>query len=98
MSSDGWLPPGVCHTDVEYAAGWRPKQTAKAKAAEKSQEALDERCYACNKPLKKASPRIVLTSDGQPVYVGPDCGRKIDMAGSDGYQPPLGGPRLYAEP
>jgi hypothetical protein len=31
---------------------------------------------------------------GQPV--GPDCFRRIEGAGADGYQPPRGGPRLFA--
>jgi hypothetical protein len=31
---------------------------------------------------------------GQPV--GPDCFRHIERAGVDGYQPPRGGPKLFA--
>ena len=39
----------------------------------------------------------VYTADdgGQIQYVGPECFRKIKAAGSAGFQPPLGGPRLY---
>lgn len=54
-----------------------------------------ERCFACNRPLKKAI-RLVTTNDGQRVNVGWDCAEKIDRASKAGYQPPLGGPRLYS--
>jgi len=52
-----------------------------------------EKCFACDKPLPK-SRTLVMTTDWQRVYVGPDCYRKVAKAGEDGYQPPLGGPRL----
>lgn len=50
-------------------------------------------CFACNKPLKEA--RHAQTSDDQNVYVGRECSRRISAMGIHGYQPPLGGPRLY---
>jgi hypothetical protein len=37
----------------------------------------------------------VVTEDGQMQYVGPDCFAKIVAADTKGYQPPLGGPRLF---
>jgi hypothetical protein len=37
----------------------------------------------------------VVTADGQEVRVGSDCAKKIIRAGLSGYQPPLGGPKLY---
>lgn len=52
-----------------------------------------EKCFSCNKPLHRAR-IIAVTTDGQTVYVGPDCYRKIIEAGTAGYQPPLGGPKL----
>lgn len=55
---------------------------------------MTERCFACNKPLKKFQ-YYCETSDGQGVYVGRDCWVKAKKSGSIGYQPPLGGPRLY---
>jgi hypothetical protein len=36
-----------------------------------------------------------VTADGQEVHVGADCAKKIIAAGLSGYQPPLGGPKLY---
>jgi PP-loop superfamily ATP-utilizing enzyme len=54
----------------------------------------EDYCYACNRKLRKAL-HTVITSDGQRVDVGPDCYDKIDLAGSRGYQPPLGGPKLF---
>ncbi len=50
-------------------------------------------CFACDKVTK--NPDWAITSDGQTVYVGSDCWRRICKAGKDGYQPPKGGPRLY---
>lgn len=51
-----------------------------------------EKCFACDRAL--ASRREARTTDGQRVYVGPDCFARIKRAGPDGYQPPKGGPRL----
>lgn len=53
------------------------------------------RCFACAKPLKNAE--IADTRDGQIVFVGSDCFQKIRASGQDGYQPPLGGPRLWMQ-
>jgi hypothetical protein len=52
-----------------------------------------EKCYACDKPLKKEF--LVDTRDAQTVYVGSECYKKIKIAGEAGYQPPKGGPKLY---
>jgi len=52
------------------------------------------RCFACDRPLGR-DPRRADTRDGQRVYVGRDCLRKIVAAGEEGYQPPAGGPLLY---
>jgi hypothetical protein len=54
------------------------------------------RCYACDRALKK--PREVYTADdgGQRQFVGPECFQHVVAAGDAGYQPPLGGPRIYA--
>lgn len=63
----------------------------------------DEKCYACDRPFRMNSHgRVVfhpevLTIDGQRQTVGHDCYRKVLAGGPDGYQPLLGGPRLYCE-
>lgn len=51
-------------------------------------------CFACGKRLGK-NPRLADTRDGQTVYVGSECYELIRVAGTNGYQPPAGGPRLY---
>lgn len=53
-----------------------------------------DRCFACNRVLK--SPKEVWTSDPQMQWIGPECYRKVVAAGEQGYQPPTGGPRLFA--
>lgn len=54
------------------------------------------KCYACDKPLESLLHRhAVETEDGQRQYVGPDCFERVRVAGVIGYQPPLGGPRLF---
>lgn len=58
--------------------------------------AREPKCYACGKPIKHAG-YPVDTLDEQVVDVGPECFRKIKAAGAAGYQPPLGGPRLFNE-
>lgn len=55
---------------------------------------LGQRCGACGKPLVQP-PHQVDTRDGQVVYVGPECARHIANAGTRGWKPPLGGPKLY---
>ena len=52
------------------------------------------RCYACNRKLGK-SPKLVTCEDEQDVYVGSECYKYIVVGAAQGYQPPLGGPRLY---
>lgn len=49
------------------------------------------RCFACDRKLGK-SPKLVDTRDGQLVYIGSECFKKI---AADGWQPPKGGPKLY---
>jgi hypothetical protein len=53
-----------------------------------------ERCYACDRKLGK-SPKLVTCEDEQDVYVGSECYKLIVAGATQGYQPPLGGPRLY---
>ncbi len=52
------------------------------------------KCFACDKPMK-GKPHLADTRDNQTVFVGPDCFSRIRAAGDDGYQPPLGGPKLF---
>ena len=54
------------------------------------------KCFCCDKPIA-SRPKWAYTADGQSVYVGPECCRKIKRAGAEGWQPPLGGPRMYDE-
>lgn len=50
------------------------------------------KCFACNRKLGK-NPQVAITEDvAQLVYVGSEC---FKLIGPAGYQPPLGGPRLY---
>lgn len=60
----------------------------------------DQKCYACARPFggRRHDYPWVLTIDGQRQFVGNDCFKKVAKAGAAGYQPPLGGPRLFAEP
>jgi hypothetical protein len=53
-----------------------------------------EKCFACGRPLGR-SPALVDTRDGQKVFVGRSCARRIEKAGDAGYEPPTGGPTLY---
>jgi hypothetical protein len=63
----------------------------------------DEKCYACGTPFRRNGHGVIpfhpeaLTSDGQRQFVGFDCMKKITAAGAAGFQPPAGGPRLFAE-
>lgn len=41
--------------------------------------------------------RKAITSDGQVVFVGYDCAKRIAEAEVEGYQPPRGGPRLWID-
>lgn len=56
-----------------------------------------EKCFACARPFRAGAklPTLVDTRDGQTVLVGPECAKKIEAAGEAGYQPSMGGPRLY---
>jgi hypothetical protein len=61
---------------------------------------MSKRCFACARPLsdRRTDFPTVLTEDGaQRVFVGNDCFAKVLEARGDGYQPPLGGPRLFAD-
>lgn len=50
------------------------------------------KCFACDRRLGR-NPNVAVTCDfAQAVYVGSECYKKI---GPEGWQPPMGGPRLY---
>ena len=55
------------------------------------------RCFACNRKLGR-NPALVDTRDGQTAFVGSECFKLIRRAGNAGWQPPMGGPRLYTIP
>ncbi len=55
-----------------------------------------DKCFACDRPLKSDADRHHAdTRDGQIVFIGSECLKKIRAAEDDGYQPPKGGPRLW---
>ena len=55
---------------------------------------ITEKCFCCDRKLGKF-PKLVDTRDGQIVYIGKRCWQSVQEAGSQGYQPALGGPKLY---
>jgi hypothetical protein len=57
-----------------------------------------DKCFACDRVIRRKEPYLADTRDGQIVYVGPECLKKIESAGEAGYQPPTGGPGLYPMP
>lgn len=58
------------------------------------ERAMPIRCFACEKVIGDDG-YIVGCKDEQTVSVGPECYRKVKAGQENGYQPPLGGPRLY---
>lgn len=53
-------------------------------------------CFACGRPMRGGQGAyLVDTRDAQTVFVGANCFKKIRAMRDDGWQPPLGGPRLY---
>lgn len=55
----------------------------------------DDKCFACGKAFRDGKKLLADTREDQKVFVGSACMKKIIRAGEAGYQPPLGGPRLY---
>jgi hypothetical protein len=53
------------------------------------------RCFACDRLIHRKDPLAADTRDGQEVFIGAECAKKIAAAGEAGWQPPKGGPRLY---
>jgi hypothetical protein len=56
-----------------------------------------EKCFSCNHSLTAQVKYAVQTRDGQRVFVGGDCYKRIAESLRDGYQSTLGGPRLFLE-
>lgn len=56
---------------------------------------IDEPCFACGRPMRGKSYPAQVEREDTVVHVGPDCASHIKAAGNAGYQPPLGGPRLF---
>ena len=56
---------------------------------------MNERCFACDRPLNKRN--LVYTSDQQLQHVGSKCFKLVKQTGIDGWQPPKGGPRLFID-
>ena len=64
--------------------------------------AQDDKCFACGRKFRRNAFGFIvhpeaITLDGQRVFIGYDCARRIAEAGKDGYQPALGGPRLWID-
>lgn len=55
---------------------------------------MDKRCFACGRKTGR-NPRRADTRDDQVVLIGSECYKLIRAAGEAGWQPPMGGPRLY---
>jgi len=57
------------------------------------------KCFACSKKLG-ANPNIAICEDEQWVFVGSECFKQIvaqsRIEAVKGWQPPAGGPKLYA--
>jgi hypothetical protein len=53
------------------------------------------KCFACGRVIRRKTPFRADTRDAQIVFVGPECFKYVMDAGDLGYQPPLGGPRLF---
>lgn len=54
-----------------------------------------EQCFACGRKLNQVGTALAHTLDGQIVYIGPECFKRVAESGEAGWQPRLGGPRLY---
>lgn len=54
-----------------------------------------DKCFACGRKLGKIPAQAITEDYAQAVFVGLNCFKLIKAAGSRGYQPPLGGPKLY---
>ncbi len=53
-----------------------------------------DKCFACDKELKQNRFLVRVDTESTLVFVGPACYKKIHNA-VNGYQPTLGGPRLF---
>lgn len=53
------------------------------------------RCFACGQIIPYEKSRYATTTDNQIVSVGSNCYQQIRKTAENGYQPLLGGPRLY---
>lgn len=62
---------------------------------------MPERCFACNREIKtmvyeKTYMDVLVDGENTTVRVGMECYRKVrKMDKHGGYQPPLGGPKLF---
>jgi len=54
-----------------------------------------DKCFACGKPTKKDC-KAASTREGQQVFVGTDCYKKISAMTIHGYQAKVNGPRLFS--
>lgn len=59
----------------------------------------DPQCFACQRAISPtARIETAWTSDPTSVHVGAECWKKICAGGTEGWQPPKGGPRLFQVP
>lgn len=93
-----WLEchgPGECKSVVFHlgdAKAWLPMDMI---CDDCLRATPSEACFVCGKALPAGGRHLADTRDGQTVFVGPECFRKIVKAGDGGYQPEKGGPRLW---
>jgi hypothetical protein len=55
-----------------------------------------DRCFACGRTLGNRPQLVRVQDEHTRVYVGRECAQLVLQAGAVGWQPPRGGPRLYA--
>ena len=55
---------------------------------------MKDKCFACDRKLGR-NPAVADTHEDQWVFVGSECFKRILASGTEGWQPPKGGPRLW---
>lgn len=58
-------------------------------------QCCEQRCFACDKVFSVTQFHYeAITTDGQKICVGRNCYQAITASGPEGFQPPIGGPKL----
>ena len=67
-----------------------------AAASKAGQMRYNGHCFACDRQLGKQTPKEArVFGESTIVWVGSECFKHIQLAGKVGWQPPLGGPKLF---